>query len=434
MQRTVTITIPFKPRPWQDTVLRALRRFSVLIVHRRGGKTVLAVMKLIDSALRHDRDNMGRFGYIAPLLKQARENTWDYLKNFTKDIPDVDVNESRMSITFANGAKIQLYGADNPDGIRGTYFDGVVLDEPAQMKPTVWGEVVRPMLADRLGWALFIGTPQGINLLSERYYQAVTDPAWYTALLTCYDTNAIDAEEIEQARAEMTDSEFAQEMLCDFHAAVENALISVQAVQDAFDREVLDIAFSFAPRVMGVDYAWMGNDRSSIAYRQGIKLHALHYWREKDPTEFAGIVAMEADKYHPEVIFIDVGYAPGVYTTVLDLGYPAVPVQFGSKATDPRFENKRAEMWFAMRDWVAVSSITHRDADLMRDLCAPTYKPNRHGKILLESKDEMRARGLPSPDGGDALACTHAFPVLPAGVGRASDYQCETGDELQRSA
>lgn len=143
-------------------------RFAVLVAHRRFGKTVLAVNHLVMKAL-HCKQPRGMYAYCAPFRNQAKSVAWNYIKHYSGSIPKV-VNESELSVCFdVNGATIRVFGADNPDALRGLYFDYIVLDEVAQMKPEVWHEIVRPALADRHGGALFIGTPKGVNLFSELY-------------------------------------------------------------------------------------------------------------------------------------------------------------------------------------------------------------------------------------------------------------------------
>ena len=118
-------------------------------------------MDLVDAALRCRKPN-ARFAYIAPHYNQAKDVAWTYLKQYTGPLPHVTTNESELRIDLpANGARLRLYGADNYDRMRGVYFDGVILDEYADMDPRAWSEVVRPALSDRKGWATFIGTPKG---------------------------------------------------------------------------------------------------------------------------------------------------------------------------------------------------------------------------------------------------------------------------------
>src|SRR4051812_27503527 len=127
MQEERQIDLGFRARGWQAEVFRNLTRFSVLVVHRRGGKTVLAIMRLIDAALRCSKKD-GRFAYLAPELKQAKDIAWSYLKQYSALVPGVQINESELFVLFPNGARIRLYGADNPDAMRGRYFDGIVID------------------------------------------------------------------------------------------------------------------------------------------------------------------------------------------------------------------------------------------------------------------------------------------------------------------
>ena len=178
----------FIPRAWQLKLNRDLTkyRFSVVVVHRRGGKTVDMINVLINAALSNNRGN-GRYAYVAPYLKQAKQVAWDYVKEFSFMIPGVSYNESELSVSFSNGSKLRLYGSDNANAMRGLFFDGVVLDEYADMKPFVWGEVLRPTLSDHQGWAIFIGTPKGINAFHELFHKAVQKDNC-TRLLSCRRT------------------------------------------------------------------------------------------------------------------------------------------------------------------------------------------------------------------------------------------------------
>jgi phage terminase large subunit-like protein len=123
-------------------------RFAVLVAHRRAGKTVACVNELIKGALTCQAKNP-RFAYIAPLFKQAKDVAWEYLKEYTAVIPGREVNETELRVDLPNGGRIRLYGADNPDALRGIYLDGVILDEYADMRPSIWTEVLRPALSDR---------------------------------------------------------------------------------------------------------------------------------------------------------------------------------------------------------------------------------------------------------------------------------------------
>ena len=102
-----------------------------------------------------------RYGYLAPLYRQGKVIAWDLLKHLTRPLPGTKINEAELRVDLTGDRRIQIFGADNPDALRGLYLDGAVFDEYAQMRPRIWCEVVRPALADREGWATFIGTPHG---------------------------------------------------------------------------------------------------------------------------------------------------------------------------------------------------------------------------------------------------------------------------------
>ena len=192
-------------------------RFSVIVAHRRAGKTVASVQRLVKSALETKLPS-ARFGFIAPLRLQAKAIAWDMLKNMLAGMPGAQVNESELRLDLPNQSRIRLFGADQPDAIRGGYFDGVVLDEYAQMDPRTWDEVVRPMLADRQGWAQFIGSPAGKNAF-WRLYEAADGPDWARLVLRASETGLIPMGELEAARRTMSREAYEQEWECSFTSA-----------------------------------------------------------------------------------------------------------------------------------------------------------------------------------------------------------------------
>jgi len=410
---TQVVDLGFRPRPWQYKVLASLKRFSVLIVHRRAGKTVAAVAKLVDSALRCQQIR-GRYAYIAPELKQAKRVAWDYLKSFASRIPGHRINESEVWVEFPNGARVGLYGADDPDSLRGVYLDGAVLDEVAQMKAFVWGEILVPQLADRQGWALFIGTPKGINLLSELYFKAVVDPVWYAELMTFDATQALDAATLEQMRAEMTDQQWRQEMLCDFNASTEDSLISIDLVRGALGKHIPVQDYNFASRIIGVDVADTGPDRTVIQPRQGLAAFVPKVLHGAQTMEVADAVMEMWESFSANSVQIDAsgGYGAGVVSRLMQLNYSPSPIQFGGKARDDRYENKSAEMWWDMKLWFEQGGALPQMQEYVVDISGRRFDyKNARGRLALERKDQMRARGLSSPDLGDALACTFAYNV-----------------------
>ncbi len=418
---TQRIDLGFRPREWQRACFVGLkaRRFGVLVVHRRGGKTVMAVMRLIDSALKCEREN-GRYAYIAPLFKQAKDVAWSYLKGYALKVPGSRVNESECWVELPNmggsTSRIRVYGADNPDSLRGIYLDGAVLDEVADMKPDVWDQVVLPTLADRQGWALFIGTPKGVNRFSDLYDQAQRDDDWFAALYDVYQTGALPESEIDLASRSMPDNAFRQEYLCDFAAASENTLIALSLAMDARGKHLIASAYEHAPKILGVDVARQGGDKSVIIRRQGLATWAPITLDQLDSMAVASRVAQEIQLWQPDAVFVDGtgGYGAGVIDRLRQLGYQPIEVQFGAKANDPRFLNKRAEMWWGMKEWIEAGGALPDSMELVRELAAPTYEFDRtRGVFKLEPKEGVKERIGKSPDIADALAVTFAQPVAP---------------------
>lgn len=212
------IDVEVKARRQFRGLLESNKRWSVVVAHRRAGKTVACIQKLVVAALKCEKREP-RFAYIAPLFNQAKDVAWLYLKHFARPL-GAELNESELRIDLPNGSRIRLYGADNPDRLRGMYLDGAVLDEYADMRPSVWGEVIRPMLADRLGWATFIGTPKGRNEFFEIWDAAKDRTDWYSVMLRASETGLIPESELEDARASMTPEQYEQEFECSFDAAI----------------------------------------------------------------------------------------------------------------------------------------------------------------------------------------------------------------------
>jgi len=408
------VIIPYAPRWYQEPIHAALdsHRYAVLVMHRRLGKTVMMINELIRKAALCTNERP-RYGYIAPLYTQAKQIAWDYLKHYTAPIPGVKRNESELFVMIPNGAQIKLFGADNPDSLRGLYFDGVVFDEVADMKPEVWAEVVRPALADRKGWAYFIGTPKGLNQFHSLYQQGLTDPAWYTSLLTVDDTDALDPGELAQAKRTMSDNQYRQEFYCDFGASSDDIYIPLSVIQPAMGAQLREDTYQHAPVVMGFDVARFGDDASIAVKRQGNASWIVGEYRNRDTSTLAGLFAQLLAEHKPDAAFIDTGYNPGVYDLLRQWGETITPVDFGSGATrkPDLYANKRAEMWGYMRQWLEEGGALPEDQELAAHLSAPMYEYTPANKLQLESKKNIKKRGLPSPDKGDALALTFAQPV-----------------------
>jgi len=227
--------------PLQQELHRRRKRFAVIVAHRRFGKTMFGIAKLLRAATKTTRA-AARYAYLAPFQRQAKAVVWDMLKHQTRSLKEARFHEGELRCDLANGARISLYGADDPDSLRGLYLDGVVLDEFQQMDPRVWSEVIRPALADRKGWALITGTPMGRNALWQLYERAKAAPDWLAALYRASETAALPAEELAAARAAMSEEEYAQEFECSFDAAIRGAYYGTLMAQAEAEKRIGRVA------------------------------------------------------------------------------------------------------------------------------------------------------------------------------------------------
>lgn len=400
------VDLEYRPRQWQKECHADRSRFRVLALHRRAGKTVLATMELIDAALQTKKE-LALYAYIAPYLSQSKSIAWGMMKFRLRKLIELEaihVNEAELTITFLNnGAKIRLFGGDNYDALRGVRLDGVVMDEVGNMHPELWEDVVQAALSDRKGFALFIGTPSGVNMFSEKYFKAKTLPDWSSRIFTVYDTEAIDADEVVRLRRDMSEASFEREYMCNFSASGEDQLISLDDVETASKRIIKIGECDYAPKIIGVDIARFGDDSSVIQKRQGF--HCF------DPIAFHGINNMELanqviyhiNEWQPDAVFLDAGGGAGVIDRIRQLGHDVIEVPFGGKSADPKCSNKRSEMHCNVRDWIKEGGAIPNHMRLKQDLATPRYWYDKFNRIIIEPKDDIKARGLPSPDFLDAL-------------------------------
>jgi hypothetical protein len=201
-------------------------RWSIIVAHRRAGKTMACVMDLLTGALSTAKQE-ARYGFVAPFREQAKMVAWNYLQRFASPVVrsvEDDLRQSELAVRLPNGAQVRLYGADNPNALRGIYLDGVVMDEYADMRPSLWGEVIRPSLSDRKGWAVFIGTPRGTNEFRRLWDDSASDPGWYRLMLKASESGILPPEELTDARRQMTEAQYQQEYECSFEAAILGAI------------------------------------------------------------------------------------------------------------------------------------------------------------------------------------------------------------------
>jgi phage terminase large subunit len=224
------IVIPYRPRQIWRPFHRSKARWRVAVAHRRAGKTVAFINEASRGVFTCAYPEP-RFGYVAPFLAQAKSVAWDFVKLYLGPVPGARFNEAELRCDLPNGGRLRLYGADNPDALRGLYFDGVILDEFGDMDPRAWTEVIRPMLSDRNGWAAFAGTPRGKNAFYDlRTRAARGEEHWELWEMKASETGILSAAELADARASMDEAAYMREYECSFDAAVEGAYYAAEMV------------------------------------------------------------------------------------------------------------------------------------------------------------------------------------------------------------
>jgi phage terminase large subunit len=276
------IVIPYKPRLQFEPYHNRTERFAKVVAHRRFGKTVGTINDTIRAATSNQRQYPPpRYSYVAPTYTQAKDVAWGYLKHFSAPIPGIKTSESELWVEYPGGSRIRLYGADNYDRLRGLYNDGVVIDEPAQMDPRAWPEVIRPTLSDYQGWATFIGTPAGRDWFYKIDRNEAGDelPEWFRLTLKASETGIIKPEELQSLRAGLSEEQFAQEFECSFDAAVIGAYYGKLMQQAQDDKRITGVPYEPTSQVWT---AWdLGiRDATAIWWCQtvGKEIHIIDYY------------------------------------------------------------------------------------------------------------------------------------------------------------
>jgi hypothetical protein len=309
----------------------------------------------------------------------------------------------------------RLWSEENPDAYAGVHnFDGVMLifDEASGIPDSIWS------VSDGF---FTENTPHRFHLAFSNprrntgyFYETFHSKRafWQTRVIDARDVEGTDKNLYQRIIDEYGPDSYqaSVEVYGNFPSEGDDQFIGSNLVDDAMKRTPARDAS--APIVIGVDPARFGADATVIAVRQGRDILELRRHRGADTMEVAGHVIDAIEEFKPALVCIDEGgLGAGVVDRLKEQRYKIRGVNFGNKAKNQTmWGNKRAEMWGAMRDWLKTGHIP-TDRFLKTDLISPRTKPDSKGTLFLESKKDMKARGLASPDAADAIAVTFAFPV-----------------------
>lgn len=288
------IKINYKPRPWAKEFHGSDKKLFVLVLHRRAGKTTAAINHLIRECFRCG-DAEQRYAYIAPTYKQAKTVAWDILRYYGRQVPKTKFNEAELRCDFPNGSRITLFGADNPDSLRGIGLWGVVFDEYSQQPSNIYSEIILPTLAEHDGFSIWIGTPKGKNDFYRIYSQFGIDDEkwqgmdeekkkeaeemWFRVKLGINDTGILGEKYLERARMKMTEDEFNQEFMCSFEGSLKGAYYSNELRTAYQEKRVRAVPWE---PLLPVTTAWdLGmDDSTAIGFFQitGSEVRVIDYY------------------------------------------------------------------------------------------------------------------------------------------------------------
>lgn len=333
----------------------------------------------------------------------------------------------------------------NPEAFAGLHGDHVLVlfDEGSAIPQTIWDTTSGAMTTAGAMWIVFGNPTRNNGAFFECFHKY--RHRWITRQIDSRTAKKTGKKQIENWVQDYgEDSDFVRVRVRGvFPRAGSSQFISHEIVEAA-QRRYRDVGalkigqrheLCFGPKLLGIDVARFGDDASTIWFRHGNYARRLARYVGLDTTQLTGFIIDHIEQYEPDTTFIDgTGLGAGVVDQVRNRGYAVAEVIGSAKPQDERtYKNLRAEMWGKMRDWLKTGAV--EDLTEMRDdLTGPEYFFDNHQAIQLESKDDMKGRGLASPDNGDALAQTFAYKVTARSAEDARRRDYGSGKRNQGSA
>lgn len=419
-KKEISLPHGFSPRPYQLPVMQYIvggGKRAFWCVHRRGGKDLTCWNLVIFMA--HVR--VGGYYYFFPTYAQGKKAVYDAIdgngRPFLDYIPSELVaskNATEMKIVLRNGSVIQIIGTDNFDSIMGTNPVGCVFSEYSLQDKRAW-DYIRPILLENGGWAVFNGTPRGMNHFWDQYRKALENPTWYCAKMDVDFTGALTAEQIQEERdSGMPEPMIQQEYYCDFSASSENVVIPLKLIESAVGRNV---SYAYAPKVAGLDIGYsLDGDPTALVIRQGGRLLHVAETRKNDYREIAGWAANLMQEFDCRHVAIDaIGWGAGVKIHLEDHGLNVTAVNVAETAANhERYSRLRDELWFKGRDWFdAKQCCIPEDLPLKGKLISELSNIkfsflSATNKFKVQSKQDLKSDGIASPNLADAWCLTFA--------------------------
>ena len=425
------------PLPYQEEFLNALasgeRKMSVRSGHGTGKSTSASWAMLWYVLLRFPN----KVVVTAPTSGQLFDALFAELKRWIGELPEamapmLTVKSDRVELAAAPSEAFisaRTSRAETPEALAGVHSDNVLLvvDEASGVPEKVF-EAAAGSMSGHSATTILLSNP---TRSSGTFFESQTrlSGSYWTRRWSCVDSPLVSDEFVDEMRLRYGEESnaFRIRVLGEFPLADDDTIIPFHLVEAATQRD-LEID-EHAHTIWGLDVARFGTDKTALAKRQGNVITEVNGWQGLDLMQTVGRVKAEYDglpsSLRPREIMVDViGMGGGVVDRLRELGLPVRGVNVAeSPAMGDTYTNLRAELWFKMRGWLEQrGSRLPRNEQLIAELTSIRYSFMSSGKMKAESKDEMRKRGLPSPDFADAVCLTLASDAATAMGGRVSTW------------
>jgi hypothetical protein len=355
----------------------------------------------------------------APTAGQLFDALFSELKAQVNKLPPVlrdsfDVLSDRISLKAApesSFASARTSSSERPEALAGIHSENVLLivDEASAVPEPVF-EAAAGSMSGHSACTILIGNPtRNSGLFYRTHHELSSD--WDTMHVSCLDIPLVSKDFVEQIKSTYGEGSNAYRIrvLGEFAVADNDTLIAAELVDAAMGRDVpVDVSDGM---IYGLDVARFGTDRSALCKRKGNVVMEVKSWGGLDLMQLVGAVVNEARTDNPVEICVDtIGLGSGVADRLREMGYNVRDVNVAeSSAMNPNANKLRDELWLAVKDWLATRTVRiPNDQTLRHELVAPRYNFSSSGKIVVESKDAMKKRGMRSPDLADAVCLTFA--------------------------
>ena len=428
------------PLPWQEDFLRAVargeRRISVRAGHGVGKSTVCSWALIWHMVTRYPQKSV----VTAPTAAQLFDALYSELKSWINKLPPIlkdlfEVFSDRINLKDAPESSFisaRTSSSERPEALAGVHSENVLLivDEASAVPEQVFEAAAGSMSGHSATTILISNPTRNSGLFYKTHHELASD--WFRLHVSCINIPLVSSDFVRQIEATYgrDSNAFRIRVLGEFAIADDDTLIAADLVDAAMSR---DITQGDETMVYGLDVARFGTDRTALCKRRGNVVVEIKHWGGLDLMQTVGAVVNEAKTDNPEEICVDtIGLGSGVADRLREQGFNVRDVNVSeSSAMNPNANKLRDELWLSVKDWLATRAVKlPKDDTLRHELVAPRYNFTSSGKVVVESKDSMKRRGMRSPDLADALCLTFASNAALVG-GRGTSWV--SGKSLRRS-